>query len=199
MLALAAVVAVHAAAFLLAGAPLVRAYGRVLFGDPAGTPAPAADPITGDIQLTFQYPAYMKREPRTLSGTGGEIRAPKGTEVTLETRADRDVKQAELVVEYEVDPAAPGRPSTPGPDERRERSRHRALRSGRTGGRRRGRDERSERRGGTTASDDRGGAATGEGRAGRSRGNPFVPSVAAAKRTRSRGTRPAGAKRYALR
>jgi hypothetical protein len=27
--------------------------------------------ITGDIQLTYQYPAYMKREPRTLSGTGG--------------------------------------------------------------------------------------------------------------------------------
>ncbi|ABS28602.1 DUF4175 family protein [Anaeromyxobacter sp. Fw109-5] len=121
VLALLAVLAVHAAAFLLAGAPLVRAYGRVLLGDPPGTPAPAADPITGDIQLTFQYPAYMKREPRTLSGTGGEIRAPKGTEVTLETRADRDVKQAELVVELEVDPAVTqAHPSTPVPDARGE-------------------------------------------------------------------------------
>ncbi|HSD18965.1 MAG TPA: hypothetical protein VLC54_02930, partial [Anaeromyxobacter sp.] len=118
-LALAAVVAVHAVAFLLAGAPLARAYGRVLRGDPPGTPEPAADPITGDIQLTYQYPAYMKREPRTLSGTGGEIRAPKGTEVTLETRADRDVKQVEIVVESEVDPASmPVRPSTTAPDAR---------------------------------------------------------------------------------
>ena len=118
-LALAAVVAVHAVAFLLAGAPLARAYGRVLRGDPPGTPEPAADPITGDIQLTYQYPAYMKREPRTLSGTGGEIRAPKGTEVTLETRADRDVKQVEIVVESEVDPAStPVRPSTTAPDTR---------------------------------------------------------------------------------
>ncbi|WP_242335553.1 DUF4175 family protein [Anaeromyxobacter sp. SG66] len=100
--------AAHAAAFLLGGSPLAHAYGRVLLGDPPGTPAPAADPITGDIQLTFKYPAYMKREPRTLSGTGGEIRAPKGTEVTLETRADRDVKQAELVIAFDLDPAARG-------------------------------------------------------------------------------------------
>ncbi|WP_242344754.1 DUF4175 family protein [Anaeromyxobacter terrae] len=105
-LALVLALGAYAAAFLLGGGPLARAYGRVLLGDPPGTPAPAADPITGDIQLTFKYPAYMKREPRTLSGTGGEIRAPKGTEVTLETRADRDVKQAELAVVFEADPAA---------------------------------------------------------------------------------------------
>ncbi|WP_242360366.1 DUF4175 family protein [Anaeromyxobacter sp. SG17] len=108
-LALVLALAAHAAAFLLGGSSLAHAYGRVLLGDPPGTPAPAADPITGDIQLTFKYPAYMKREPRTLSGTGGEIRAPKGTEVTLETRADRDVKQAELVIAFDLDPAARGR------------------------------------------------------------------------------------------
>ncbi|WP_242354724.1 DUF4175 family protein [Anaeromyxobacter sp. SG64] len=108
-LALVLALGAHAAAFLLGGSPLAHAYGRVLLGDPPGTPAPAADPITGDIQLTFKYPAYMKREPRTLSGTGGEIRAPKGTEVTLETRADRDVKQAELVIAFDLDPAARGR------------------------------------------------------------------------------------------
>jgi hypothetical protein len=107
-LALVLALAAHAAAFLLGGGPLAHAYGRVLLGDPPGTAAPAADPITGDIQLTFKYPAYMKREPRTLSGTGGEIRAPKGTEVTLETRADRDVKQAELAIAFDLDPAARG-------------------------------------------------------------------------------------------
>ena len=64
------------------------------------------DPITGDIELTYRYPAYMRRDPRTLSGTGGEIRAPKGTDVELRTRADRVVAAAEIVVDLEVDPSA---------------------------------------------------------------------------------------------
>ena len=62
---------------------------------------PSLDPITGDIEVTYRYPAYTKRDPRTLSGTGGELRAPRGTEVRLVTRADRVVKAAELVVEME--------------------------------------------------------------------------------------------------
>jgi hypothetical protein len=105
-LALVAVLALHGAGFLVGGGALVRAYGRVIGGDPRGTAAAVVDPITGDITLTYHYPAYMRREPRTLSGTGGEIRAPKGTEVTLETRADRDVKAAELVITLEAASAA---------------------------------------------------------------------------------------------
>ena len=62
-------------------------------------PAVLLDPITGDIEVTYQYPAYTKRDPRTLSGTGGDLRAPRGTEVRLVTRADRVVKAAELVVD----------------------------------------------------------------------------------------------------
>ena len=53
----------------------------------------------------------MRREPRTLSGTGGEIRAPKGTEVELHTRADRNVETAELEVVHGGD----RRPATSGP------------------------------------------------------------------------------------
>ncbi|ACG75607.1 conserved hypothetical protein [Anaeromyxobacter sp. K] len=84
------------------------AYGRVIGGDPPGAPAVQADPITGDIELTYRYPAYMKRDPRTLSGTGGEVRAPRGTEVELKTRADRPVVAAEIVIEQEgLVPASP--------------------------------------------------------------------------------------------
>jgi hypothetical protein len=103
------VAVLHGLAFLVLGAPFARAYGRVLAGDPRAAAAAAQrDPITGDVELTYAYPAYMRREPRTLSGTGGEIRAPKGTEVSLRTRADRDVKAAELAVD--LDAAAPPAP-----------------------------------------------------------------------------------------
>jgi DNA-binding phage protein len=100
--ALLAVAAIHALAFLAGGRTLGQAYARVLGGDPPGTPPPQVDPITGDIEITYAYPAYMKREPRTLSGTGGELRAPKGTEVTLRTRADRPVKAAEVALSFEA-------------------------------------------------------------------------------------------------
>jgi hypothetical protein len=84
---------------------------RVLAGDPAAARL-ALEPITGDVELTLRYPSYMRREPKTVSGTGGEVRAPKGTEVSLKTRADRPVKGAE--VEVEVAEAAPSpRPSPP--------------------------------------------------------------------------------------
>ncbi len=83
-------------AFLVGRAPLSSAYARVLAGDPTPEAGPSLDPITGDIELTYRYPAHTHREPRTVSGTGGEIRAPKGTEVTLKTRADRPVEAAEL-------------------------------------------------------------------------------------------------------
>jgi archaellum component FlaC len=110
-LALVGVVVLHGVALLAGGGTFARAWGRVLAGDPRGAAAAAVDPITGDVALTYTYPAYMRREPRTLSGTGGEIRAPKGTEVTLETRADRDVKAAEILVSLEANPARPPPPA----------------------------------------------------------------------------------------
>jgi hypothetical protein len=103
-LALLAVLAVNGVALLVAGGPLARGYGRLLARAAAALATPV-DPITGDIELTYRYPAYMRREPRTLSGTGGEIRAPKGTEVELRTRADRKVEAAELAVDVAADPS----------------------------------------------------------------------------------------------
>jgi hypothetical protein len=110
-LALLAVGVLHGILFLAGGASFAKAYGRILAGERRGAGAATADPITGDIELTYHYPAYMRREPRTVSGTGGEIRAPKGTEVVLRTRADRDVKAAELAIQLDAAPV----PSPPAP------------------------------------------------------------------------------------
>lgn len=54
--------------------------------------------ITGDVELTYRYPGYTRLPPRTVSGTGGNISALKGTEVEIKTTADRDVKAAALVL-----------------------------------------------------------------------------------------------------
>ncbi|HEX9241289.1 MAG TPA: DUF4175 family protein [Anaeromyxobacter sp.] len=112
--ALLAALAVAGLAALGSGGALGKGFSRLLAR--AAAAAPSADPITGDIELTLRYPAYMRREPRTLSGTGGEIRAPKGTEVELRTRADRKVDQAEVEVTAEGDGGArPSSSLTPSP------------------------------------------------------------------------------------
>ncbi|HZZ86317.1 MAG TPA: DUF4175 family protein [Anaeromyxobacteraceae bacterium] len=95
--ALAAVAAVHLLGLAVGWRPLAQ--GWSLLTARAADLVARAEPITGDVELTFRYPAYMSRPPRTLSGTGGEVSAPRGTEVTLRTRADRDVVEAELVIE----------------------------------------------------------------------------------------------------
>jgi len=101
-----AVAGVHLLALAAGRGPLLAAYRRVVAGDPPGSPI-MRDPITGDIELTYRYPAYMRRENRVLSGTGGEVRAPKGTDVGLRTRADRVVATAELQVDVEEAAAPP--------------------------------------------------------------------------------------------
>ena len=95
-------------ALAAAGPSLRQGYARLLGLGPEGKLAPSRAPITGDVELTYRYPAYMRREPRTLSGTGGELHAPKGTEVTLKTRADRDVREAQLVLSAPAAPPAEG-------------------------------------------------------------------------------------------
>ncbi len=56
------------------------------------------EPITGEIELTYIYPAYTGLPTRTLPITAGEISAPKGTRVHLKTRADREIGGALLIV-----------------------------------------------------------------------------------------------------
>jgi hypothetical protein len=127
-LALVAALAVLGVASLASGGALGKGFSRLLARAPAA--APSADPITGDIELTLRFPGYMHREPRTISGTGGEIRAPKGTEVELRTRADRKVEAAEVEVTVDGDGlalAAPPRPAPPARAAGGEKTRRLAL------------------------------------------------------------------------
>lgn len=105
-LALGAVLLLHLLGFGLAGRPLALAYGKLARGEVRPQAGPKVEPITGDIELTYLYPAYMGRPQKTLSGTGGEVNAPKGTEVRFKTRADRPVKEAEIAVSTGSDAAA---------------------------------------------------------------------------------------------
>ncbi|HSN16513.1 MAG TPA: hypothetical protein VLT61_17905, partial [Anaeromyxobacteraceae bacterium] len=124
--ALAAVAGVTLVALLFGSGSFRPALRRILSGDPA-TARPALEPITGDVELTLRYPAYMQRQPRTVSGTGGEVRAPKGTEVSLKTRADRPVKGAEVEIEQ-----APGRGEEAGSPAGERRDSRRASEPGKT-------------------------------------------------------------------
>jgi hypothetical protein len=132
-MALVAVGLVHLLALAVGGGALLGGYRGLLASAPAGTPS-AAEPITGDVEITYRYPAYMRREPVTVSGTGGEVRAPLGTEVWFRTRADREVAAAEIVVETASNvPGPPPPPPTPPPRAgrgERERGRGRPHRSG---------------------------------------------------------------------
>lgn len=84
---------------LLSFAPVYVARGvsRLLDGEAAGPPA-ALSPIAGDLSITYLYPAYTGLPARTEEGTAGDLRAPRGTEVRIAARADRDLEQAFAVV-----------------------------------------------------------------------------------------------------
>jgi hypothetical protein len=55
-------------------------------------------PIVGDINLTYAFPAYTGLSPQTVNGGNGEVSALKGTQVTFEAQADRDVRAAALKI-----------------------------------------------------------------------------------------------------
>lgn len=73
----------------------------------AGPPvAEVREPITGEIELTYHYPAYTGLAPRTVESSNGDVTAPVGTEVVLKTRADRDVRRAEVLLKAGTQEAA---------------------------------------------------------------------------------------------
>jgi len=86
-----------AAAFALRSQPLRQGLHRLWKGD-AGLAAAELSPIVGDLAITYLYPAYTGLSPRTEEGTAGDLRAPRGTQVRLTARADRDLAQAFAVV-----------------------------------------------------------------------------------------------------
>src|SRR5205823_3370455 len=63
-----------------------------------GAPPVELSPIAGDLSITYLYPAYTGLPPRTEEGTAGDLHAPRGTEVRIAARADRDLAQAFAVV-----------------------------------------------------------------------------------------------------
>src|SRR5438067_3949951 len=78
-----------------------------------GSAAPPVElsPIAGDLSVTYLYPAYMGLPPRTEEGTAGDLRAPRGTEVRIAARADRDLSQAFALVNgtaVELEATGPG-------------------------------------------------------------------------------------------
>jgi hypothetical protein len=84
---------------------------RLWLGD-SGAPPVELSPIAGDLSITYLYPSYTGLPPRTEEGTAGDLRAPRGTEVRLAARADRDLAQAFAVVNgaaVRLDAAGPGR------------------------------------------------------------------------------------------
>ena len=103
-LVLGGVVLVLAVVLALAGSSWRAGLGKALENARRTESAPQREPITGDIELTYRYPAYTGLAPRTVPGTNGEVSAPAGTEVQLKTRSDREVERAEIVVNGETLP-----------------------------------------------------------------------------------------------
>ena len=79
------------------GEVLRAGLARVLMPAEAAEPL-RRQPITGDVELTYHYPVHTGLEVRSIPSSTGDVSAPTGTEVTLKTRADRDIDGAALVL-----------------------------------------------------------------------------------------------------
>ncbi|HET8733229.1 MAG TPA: hypothetical protein VFM45_05585, partial [Anaeromyxobacteraceae bacterium] len=103
--ALVAVLGAWGLTALALGPDLARGLSRLGAGPAAAALAPRADPVTGEVELTYRYPAYTGRPERKVPGSDGSVQAPKGTEVRLSARSDRPVKGARIAIEG-ADPKA---------------------------------------------------------------------------------------------
>lgn len=54
----------------------------------------------GDVQVSYRYPAYAERAPKSEISGDGALTALPGTEVTLKTRVRDPISKAELVIRY---------------------------------------------------------------------------------------------------
>ena len=60
--------------------------------------APPGPPVIGDFILTYKYPMYTALPPRTVSGSSGDLKALRGSQVEITARSDRPLASANLVV-----------------------------------------------------------------------------------------------------
>lgn len=59
----------------------------------------AAPPILiGDITMSYRYPLYTGLEPKILAGTSGDIKALKGSEVTITATCNQSLTSANIIV-----------------------------------------------------------------------------------------------------
>lgn len=73
-------------------------------------PVPAAqrasEPLVGDLEVRLAYPGYLQLPPRTITGSSGEVLAPRGTKVELRGRLLLPAQRAELLLELDAGTSA---------------------------------------------------------------------------------------------
>ena len=79
-------------------ARLARLFDDVAVGAALAERALQQAPIVTDLTITLRYPGYMGLPDEVIPGASGDITAPRGTDVTIAGRADRDVAQAALLI-----------------------------------------------------------------------------------------------------
>ncbi|MFQ5957467.1 MAG: hypothetical protein ACE5KK_06825, partial [Candidatus Brocadiales bacterium] len=97
--ALGAMVAVFAALSVLNPKYIVQRFHLLLEPQyaPSGLIHPGV-PAIGDITLTYRYPAYTGLKPRTVSGTSGDIRTLKGSEVEILALSNQAIASASILI-----------------------------------------------------------------------------------------------------
>ncbi len=74
----------------------------------ATEPIEVPEPLVGDLSVTLEYPAYTGRSKVVVPTSSGDVLAPRGTRITLETTALRPAQSAVLV--FDSTPGTGGLP-----------------------------------------------------------------------------------------
>jgi hypothetical protein len=100
---LAGACAVHALALLVAPGALGSGWRRLLHDGNVRLDAAAAvsvpEPLVGDLTITLTYPKHTGRPPLTVPSSSGDVTAPRGTLIEIETTALRPAVAAAMVVD----------------------------------------------------------------------------------------------------
>lgn len=59
----------------------------------------ARKPTIDEVEVTYKYPAYLNREPSTVTQKHGDLNAPRFTEAALKVRASTPLKSGAVVVD----------------------------------------------------------------------------------------------------
>ena len=102
LLGTAAVLVVLVVSLAVAKDKIVDRVSRLVSGTAAAVAlaerAAQLPPVVTDVTVTLHFPSYMSRADEVIPGASGDVTAPRGTDVTIEGRADRNVDKAALIV-----------------------------------------------------------------------------------------------------